>query len=149
MPLLWSGLSVGSGAPSLASRVWAGLQASACPWLGVLNRALPVQPGREAYAGTQVPHIHPFEESGPTALPCGPPSQVLACSLIGDSPHLREKRRVPPHPANRDQDIEILLICKMSRKLISSVICLCLQLLLFYIFKCAAGKNAWKLPLAP
>lgn len=99
--------------------------------------------------GDTVLHIHPFEESGPTALPCGPPSQVLSCSLIGDSPHLREKRRVPPHPANRDQDIEILLICKMSRRLISSVICLCLQLLLFYIFKCAAGKNAWKLPLAP
>jgi len=74
MLLLWSGLSVGSGAPSLASRAWAGLQASAHPWLGVLNRAPAVQSGGEACAGTQVLHIHPFEESGPTALPCGPTS---------------------------------------------------------------------------
>ena len=74
MPLLCSGLSVGSGAPSLAGRAWAGLQVSARPWLGVLNRAPAVQSRGEAYAGTQVLHIHPFEESGPTALPCGPPS---------------------------------------------------------------------------
>lgn len=74
MPLLWYGLSLGSRAHSLASRAWTGFQASARPWLGVLNRAQPVQctwwlatqRGRHMQRQRAF-YIDPFEEIGAVA----------------------------------------------------------------------------------
>lgn len=133
MRLLWNGLSLGRRD---------GLTWPLGPlWPGALTQARQAE-GRlcKAKSATSIP----LRKQVPWPLTCGP---SLGTDLLSQQKSTALRERQVSHPLL--QVTSVLLICKKSRQLISSITLLCLQLPLFYIFKCAAGKGAQKLFLAP